>query len=69
MVDCFLMVLAKRPLCDPLCGSHDGPELAISVDTYIWAVCSSKRNSHAVRLNPVGNKTRLLYQQILCAIE
>ena len=39
------------------------PELAISIGTYIWAVCSSKRKSHAIRLNSVGNKTRILYQQ------
>ena len=27
------------------------PELATSVDTYIWAVCSFKRKSHAMNMN------------------
>ena len=46
----FLMVLATRPfMCPPLWVTW--PELTISSGTYIWAVRSPKRKSHAMKMN------------------
>ena len=39
------------------------PKLIIFENTYIWTMCSFKRKLHAIRLNFVKNKTRILYQQ------